>query len=84
MKDPAEKGYIHNARVQVLFGLANGINCFKNSFLVLALVQGGWNSHLPHSLHSARQVFIPKALLFFLIHRVSQKEMYSFPFILSA
>ena len=40
MKDPAEKRYIHNARVQVLFGLANGINCFKNSFLVLALVQG--------------------------------------------
>lgn len=41
MKDPAEKRYIHNARVQVLVGLANGINCFKNSLLVLALVQGG-------------------------------------------
>ena len=41
MKDPAEKRYVHGARFQVLFGLANGINCFKNPFLVLALVQGG-------------------------------------------
>ena len=47
-------------------GLATGINCLKNSFLILVMV---------HCIKSIKDS-IPKVPLFFSIHRVSQKEMF--------
>lgn len=59
---------------RVPFGLVIGINCLKNSLLILFMV---------HCIKSIKDS-IPKVPVFFSIHRVSQKEMYLLPFVLFA